>query len=996
VLQFAVDAPGYRYGVLHCHGRSSQQESQLVLTTRDYQQAYLGKTQAQGRDRAAMELILSSNPVLFVGYGMREPDVLRPLREFAAQRQRGASELPLFALLDRNECSELDRLAFQQRLYVDYGVKVIWYPPVSDDTLVETQAPITSEHNLEQAVDELRNQSAEWWNLWRKKPPLRRANFGLFCEDRLMVHHKEAGHPPFSTTSPASSSRHAFLGQPDCSDLLRRWESKSPRPLVVLGSAGQGKGSLGAHIAERWLTDHRTGKAFLATTRFSNDFLSVIHAAHRHFSAPATATAAQSADAAKSPIAALASVVDHRCLLVIGGFERLLLARPATEFAQLEGLRASDRIGDPMTPEVREFLEFVASTQARVVLLSTLWPAGTALTPGNVLIEHLKEVPRSIVSEAFMAVGVSSEFAAQLYSTLNGNAYALAVLLASAPVDASQRGGWLAWLEHVTGQLSVLERSQRPGRAIAVAMLRSCEGRPLHSQVLQTVALITTPIDALTVAAALGEPDGIAAALKELARLRLLVEIEFPKKDPTGTSPLSTRYTAHTLVRSCVLHAIGSYSLGTSEPQRFVLPCYSSEAEETQRTSGAAHRFVASCVNRLLTKGALQPTQPDQQFGQQRQYLRAAFGMIRSRWSAVGLSQLAHLPPDGARSHYEGYQAVLFRLANALRESATSGRPWEFDPSVSPECDRGVLYADELAWLYNELGLAAFIRGLAGNAQTLWLQGLEIGRVTEHDQQGRRFCQSMLNLAMVQIERAHLNDAEAKLETVLRAARSDRDFTTVARAEGFLGWVHHLRGDDARARPLYESAVKELQAPTVRRGRSIFLRYLGDLERRWGDKAEAARNLERSIAVADQGRHLDLVQWTRLSQAALALAERRPHPAAGIENVLDFAVRMGIPKLEAAALQLRAEAALASGDLGHAEAMAHSSLAISSRLGMRLRVTGTLVVLGEIAKAKQQPSTARALLEAAVDLGRGQGYQLRVEQALEALRGLPANVSAIE
>src|SRR6185503_12475169 len=66
--------------VFHCHGRFDRPRS-IIATERDYQQWYVGDPQAEGGPfRQAVQLLLESNPLLLVGYGLRDDDLLRPLR----------------------------------------------------------------------------------------------------------------------------------------------------------------------------------------------------------------------------------------------------------------------------------------------------------------------------------------------------------------------------------------------------------------------------------------------------------------------------------------------------------------------------------------------------------------------------------------------------------------------------------------------------------------------------------------------------------------------------------------------------------------------------------------------------------------------------------------------------------------------------------------------------------------------------------------------------
>jgi hypothetical protein len=115
LIQFAVAAPGYDTGVFHLHGSVSQPKS-LVVTENDYQRLYLQDDPAHRFYHEALDLVFSSNPVLFMGIGMEEADLLRPLRQFVSERHRGARERPLFALMERPQ-PKVEAIGFRRYLY---------------------------------------------------------------------------------------------------------------------------------------------------------------------------------------------------------------------------------------------------------------------------------------------------------------------------------------------------------------------------------------------------------------------------------------------------------------------------------------------------------------------------------------------------------------------------------------------------------------------------------------------------------------------------------------------------------------------------------------------------------------------------------------------------------------------------------------------------------------------------------------------------------------
>jgi len=56
--------------------------------------------------RQTVDLLLNSNPILFVGYGLGDEDLLRPLRHFQAACPDERLSRPLFALMQKNDNGE--------------------------------------------------------------------------------------------------------------------------------------------------------------------------------------------------------------------------------------------------------------------------------------------------------------------------------------------------------------------------------------------------------------------------------------------------------------------------------------------------------------------------------------------------------------------------------------------------------------------------------------------------------------------------------------------------------------------------------------------------------------------------------------------------------------------------------------------------------------------------------------------------------------------------
>ena len=97
-----------------------------------------------------------------------------------------------------------------------------------------------------------------------------------------------------------------------------------------------------------------------------------------------------------------------------------------------------------------------------------------------------------------------------------------------------------------------------------------------------------------------------------------------------------------------------------------------------------------------------------------------------------------------------------------------------------------------------------------------------------------------------------------------------------------------------------------------------------------------------------------------------------------LEPTLQFARGVGLPRLEADAMRVQGIIALRQGELRLAEQLALQTLGMTSALGMRLRVTASMVLLGEVLAAKGSRDATK-VLDSAFELAQVQGYQMQME-----------------
>jgi hypothetical protein len=124
LIDFAVrDQPVGRM-LAHMHGRAVDNEA-IVVTEADYQNLYLSDGPERDVLNGAIRLAFGANPLLFVGLGMNEDDVLRPLRHFVSevQRQHGRVAVALLPQLTTSAKTAEQKVALLGR----FGVYAIHY-----------------------------------------------------------------------------------------------------------------------------------------------------------------------------------------------------------------------------------------------------------------------------------------------------------------------------------------------------------------------------------------------------------------------------------------------------------------------------------------------------------------------------------------------------------------------------------------------------------------------------------------------------------------------------------------------------------------------------------------------------------------------------------------------------------------------------------------------------------------------------------------------------
>lgn len=979
---FACGAPGFQSGVLHCHGHVDDSDH-LVLTERDYQQAYLSPEVSSRAYREALELAFSASPILFLGVGLEEGDLLRPLREWLSAGG-GIRERPLFALLERSPTNLAYAHELRRHHYLRYGLKILYY---------DLHDPAKQSRLFCSALEELDRERRGWWSRWQRKPILRREPLAV----RETVVRRWFGSK--------RTTRVAFLRRIDPrpemkfdaeppEDLVRALsDERCGRLVVLIGRPGSGKGAVAARLMEESTTLPNYRRKLFGSTHFTNEFLSVIESACSFFGEGVELPN-------DTPVERLRHALERGpkpALFVLHGVERLL-RRPHSSGGKSTpwrfDLKQHHVLGAPLTSSIRRFLTMLREASetdgVHIVLTSALWP--TTLRPTEGEVSPVEVAATGFPLGAFIGhsllAGVSKQLLADYHHALRGHTYALCLTMALMRHLGTRRE---PWLHELFSRMCSMNQTRRPSYVVKRAFEALRADHRGAEEVLTKVALFTAPVSAADLLAVVPQDttQDVETVLKFLHSSALLERLS----GDLATSEAGQIYTAHTLVRSFVLNRGDRTRNVAGEPQRFVLPSYAEQADEVQQPTPTAYNLSTQACDFLLSAAREVP------YAKRTHLLRGAFGIIRGRWNFAAVARLHEdipLEQSGItkRPHLDSYGSRLLRLVNAIRDDDEFDiYSWLFHetlPREEVEGPRGVLTSVELGWLMNELALMSYAQGNMFDAQALFRLAQHIAGVAERGAHERNWCSSEINMATILLERGRIARSRHHLERALEAACEIGDRGLEGQVLGYLGQVAHLGASFEQAEALYSQAIDLLSHAGNRRGKSTFLRMNGDLLLSRGDSDRAAEYLRRSRVEAELGHHIDLFHGAAVSEAKVLGVARDPAAMRQLQSALTYARRIGLLRLEADCLRVLSRFALREADLTRANHLVSRALAMAAAGGQALRITSCLAMLGQILMASGDGEGAATVLDASAALGRYQGYVLKVERA-ERERGLIPN-----
>jgi tetratricopeptide (TPR) repeat protein len=124
LIDFTMYDRSVDYQVCHLHGRAVDgEEEDLVVTAQDYNRAYVRNDETRHLVDESIKLAFGANPLFFVGHGMKEEDLLRPLRQFLSEKTPRTDRLAIALLPGIKNAQGRHREVISY--FVLYGVYVL-------------------------------------------------------------------------------------------------------------------------------------------------------------------------------------------------------------------------------------------------------------------------------------------------------------------------------------------------------------------------------------------------------------------------------------------------------------------------------------------------------------------------------------------------------------------------------------------------------------------------------------------------------------------------------------------------------------------------------------------------------------------------------------------------------------------------------------------------------------------------------------------------------
>lgn len=1017
--------------IFHAHGRVDDFKS-CIVSEEDYQRWYLREEKEKYIPfRQTLDLTLDSNPILFIGFGLKDADLMKVLRTITANRSIANTKNPLFCLLfvgnddiKKKGGKWKTEQEFEDEcraIYMKYGLHII---PVRKNEY-EIKEGVDAIEATCAKLSELQKRWQYWWEGILKKPKFKKFEFGY--------PHSRYFHYKFKTDEPNEIKNfyNVLLSKIDDSFASNRIDF-APQLAVVIGDGGTGK----SWAVQNYLNNpkYKYHKQFYWSSYYGNDVLTGIERLINFFKSELDGTETTKFEKLEKILNK-----ESKKIIVFDGIEKLL--NPNKENTE----------GDSVSPEVTEFFKIISSAKnkCKTIITSRIIPTDifynfdelikneTNPTEKLDLQNRKTKIRKEVIFSApkcnkndlssdndFPNIFKDNDgdnkkkenFLTVMCSLFEGHIFGISLM--KGIITTIQKDTGLTDVEKEEKAHKILRRitnapiEKRIDRLIAEAIKTSDEycqkniwgdsfgespDEKIVDNFIQRISLFMHPVKpeiaeiCLKLSVKPKNLDEEATQskvfsskrdnfLSHLVEMNLVQKVKFYDKADKRKSA----YVVHPLVRNYVSEGIHK-SKFSSFPS-LQLPGFTSGKEVVDPGAKYGKQVTVELFEKLCKEAKTIPTNIEEA-RLRSDKCRAAFSVLRSRFCANTVARWGN---------YTDYTKMMLNLYDTAKKVSPSYWDYYETENGLENCSEELspLYPDELSWVYNEVGLASLSLGNNLNATALWDQGYEINKLIDSDKEGRYLFQSNINLGAIYIYYGKLNKAKDFLNKALEIANKLENKNLSHRVSGYIALVKYLRGNLEEADTEFTDACKGL--PTNPRARAIFMTWHGELLLKLNRHQDALEKIEQSRHLSDSEYYPDLAAYARLAKAnilsslakANILLEEQNHIKAQDEYqfVVKYAKDHHLRRLEAATLSGMSRLSDYLGDSSTAVKLAVDSLKISNEHLLSLHQTQGLICLGKaLINGNHHEKLGIACLKTARELAQKQEYFLRKNEAEEEL-----------
>lgn len=1018
LIEFAVGSADHEYHVLHLHGRADAFDS-MVVSYRDYDRLYRRSGLSKAPFEHALKLLFAGNPILFVGIGMSEAEVNRTLQDFVGN-QPYRRVTPTFLLwnsflndkgvVDEDAC-DIFRIDMLHRL----GILTIFSHQLDQSAeadlgvVPDKGTPARHKFELERlrgAIGNLANELVR--NQDSRKAPLQPAAW------RSMLKRAETTKGLIATWEVSGELPPSDTSEFNLNELAGRLT-------VATGDLGTGKGTAARQLADAWIEANPDGVVALLNADFCLDtdsLLNLVADVLRVRKKPGSIPSKISRNHLFQMEGAF--TLGKPLLIVFYGVERLFGTNGEPLSAEFDDmLRAylgstaggRDRKksgGGTASPKVSADVGMVLFTTSRsqayfngLIGSDSISEVRLKSRIGNdpVQSNYIGHIDKSGDIPFNKVPGLVFADKSRPSREISASGYRRAFFAAYLNPDYLEKAGI---------------KGKRGRLALDVLTVMAHVGQPVESDVLFLAPRIQRRLKQLTSEDIKNPRGAFGEVIDNLECMKLII----PLKAFQESEPFMNRYGLHPTLLSeirersgvplseAVLSAAFNMSLYTAQPTDGPLPETFLHDELGQLIDWMIGAWKDVPLSKALGN-ANNRCRPDAIAA-----LRAALATIRGYYSTTtllaldGKDRAIGFDRDGALSEHA---ERLGRLLSAFRNSV--------DELVEIQGKRpaGPFYADEIVWLYNEIGVVRLAQGDLYEARFAFDEAERYNHeYVEFDDRSHNWRRIMLNQIVVDIERARLDSAERRIKQIERQIGNDKielvakitsekgpipiptqrgisheEILAVGLIAGYRGICSHIFGETVDAQEHYDAALEILRRLDERRAYATFLRHRAGLRRGLMSTEDIRLALDLAVSAAESVRQMDLVHHSRIQRANRAFDARDidawTRATRQLHEALVYADDTDMYRVRVEARANLAVASMTSGDYEVALEHATEALTLATRYGLSLRKISLRILIGRILMRRGDPQSGRALIESGKAAANRVGYQQAISSAQTAL-----------